>query len=409
MSLFLHLAWRNLWRNARRSSITLAAIAFAVLMVALQDGLQEGTYTANIKAAIRLSSGYLQIQHPAYHNKPALRHSIAYSDELRRKVDSVDAVVAYAPRIYADGLLSFGDQSMGALIVGVDVQREPLVSDYHKKIRDGRFPAEDKPFEIVVGQTLLQNLGAKIGDSLVVLAQGFDGYLGNLFFTIVGTTKTGSEDLDRMSVFMPLAGAQELLGMWGRCSVLAIELPRLNDIPETKRALTAALSENQLAVLAWDEVLASLKQLIEFDQISSEIQMLLLVLVVAFGILNTILMSISERYQEFGIMLSIGMSNSRLVAIIALEVVMLAILGIFIGDLLALGLNSYFSVNPIELGGEMMELYEEYGFLPMLKSSVEPSIFIKASVECLVFTLLAALFPLWKVYKLEPLKGIRYT
>ena len=409
MNLILTLAWRNLWRNKRRSMISLAAIAFALLMQAAQVGLQQGTYTENIEVAIRLSSLHMQVQAPDYADKPTLRNSFSYNAAVRGPLDSSELVTAYTPRIYSDGLISVGEKSMGVMIIALDPAAEQGISDFHKKVNAGAFLQSADAFDIVVGYKLLENLGAAIGDSVVVLSQGFDGYLGNFFFRIVGTIKTGSPESDRFGIFMPLGTAQELMGMWGRASVVAIALPSLDDIPAAQAELQPHYAAQNLAVRPWNEVLSSLKQMIEFDRISGDIQMLLLTMVIAIGILNTLIMSVTERFREFGIMLSLGMRNGALARMVMWEVLMLALLGVLAGNALALGVNAWLTFSPIELGGDLVEIYEEWGFLPIMRSSLAPMIFIRSSLTIFGFTLLAALYPVWKTFRLEPLRGIRYT
>ncbi|RMF57000.1 MAG: FtsX-like permease family protein, partial [Calditrichaeota bacterium] len=133
------------------------------------------------------------------------------------------------------------------------------------------------------------------------------------------------------------------------------------------------------------------------------------VIVVAFGILNTMLMSVTERFREFGIVLSLGMPNRKLVIMVLWETFFIVVLGLILGNLLAAGINYYIVQHPIVFSGGFAELYEEYGFLPRLESTLRWSIFFNNNIAILFISLLAIIYPAYKVYKLEPLKGIRYT
>ena len=136
---------------------------------------------------------------------------------------------------------------------------------------------------------------------------------------------------------------------------------------------------------------------------------MILIIIVAFGILDTLLMSITERFNEFGVNLAIGMKNGKLALLIILETVMITFIGIAVGNILGAMVNYYFIKHPITFGGELSYLYEEFGWIPKIVSLIEPGIFIKTSVTILLISLVSAIYPIYKVYKLEPLKGIRYT
>ncbi len=409
MRLLLKLAWRNVWRNKRRSFITIAAIVFAVMLSVATRGLQLGTYEANIKSIVRLSSGYLQIQKPGYQENPTLRRSFVYTPEIRKVLDAEPRIDGYTPRIYADALLSFKDNSLGSLLIGVDPASETRVSDLRKKVREGHFLQKETAYEIVVGYKLLKNLNAAIGDSVVILVQGFDGFLRDAFCKIVGTVKTGSDAFDRMTAFIPVKTAQDLLGMEDRVSVVAISLYRLKDMYPVQKSLKTQLEPIGLTVLNWEEIMPSFKQSIEFDNIGGLLFLAILIVVVAFGILNTVLMAITERFREFGIILALGMPQRKLVQLVFQEILIILFLGLIVGNLLGAGINWYLIKHPIEMGGQYAAIYEEYGFLPLLISTMRLDIFFNTTLTFLIVSLVASLYPLWKVYKLEPLKGIRYT
>lgn len=409
MSLLIKLAWRNVWRNRRRSIITILAVIFAVMLTVAMRGMQLGTYEVNIRTVARMFSGFLQVQRPGYQENPTLRKSFVYSDELRTLLDQEPLVTGYAPRVYADGLVSFRDNSFGVMVLGLDPDAETTVTDLLKRIRAGRAPRYGPEIEIVVGQKLLRNLNAQIGDSLVLLVQGFDGFLRDAFCRIVGVLRTGSEQFDRGSIMMPLRKAQELLGLEDRVSVVVISLESLDHIEKAKEKLRAALAPWNLAVLSWDEVMPWFKQSIEFDNIGGILFLAILIVVVAFGILNTVLMSVTERFREFGILLSLGMPQRKLVALVALEILFLMLLGVAVGNVLGGVVNWYLVKKPVEFGGQFATIYEEFGFLPILTSTLKAGVFVNTSLSILVAVFIASLYPLWKVARLEPLKGIRYT
>ena len=407
--MLLKLAWRNIWRNRRRTIITLAAVTFATLLAIGMRGIQLGTYALNYRTIIEQFTSYVQIQPKGFQENPSLNKSFRYTKQLQSKLDNIPEVPAYTPRIYADGLISYKDASLGSAIFGIEPEGEKKVTTLLEKVKEGRFIQTDSSNNIVVGITLLENLKAKIGDTVVVLAQGFDGSLGNLKFMIAGAIRMGSKEFDAMAVFMGLKTAQSLLGMYNRVNVIAISAKGLSDAPNVKEAVSKKIADPGLRVLLWREVIPELEQLVEFDNISGIFFLGILIVIVAFGILNTILMSITERFREFGVELAIGMPQLDLVKIVYLETLLITIFGLIIGNIIGYGINYYIVQHPIIFGGELTKIYEEYGFLPRLESTLDFLIFMHVSFAVIIISFLSSLYPAYKVYKLEPLKGIRYT
>jgi len=371
--------------------------------------LQLGTYEVNIKTVVQLFSGYLQIQKVGYLDNPSLRKSFQLTEEITKMLDSEPTIIGYAPRVYADGLISFKDNSLGTAIFGIIPQKEKGVTNFIEKVNAGEFFKSDTSNKVVIGYKLLENLKAKIGDRIVILAQGYDGILGNLIFEISGTTKMGSGEFDHGAVFMGLSKLQELLAMEGRVSAIALSTGDLDQISEVKNKLNPLLGEKNLIALAWDEVIPELKQIIQLDNVSGILMLAILVIVVAFGILNTVLMSVTERFREFGISLAMGMPQRTLVLLVVIESVIITLIGLVLGNLIAYGVNYYIAQNPIVFGGELAALYEDYGFLPIMKSSVKLSIFFNTSITIFIASMLSIVYPAVRVFRLEPLRGIRYT
>jgi ABC-type lipoprotein release transport system permease subunit len=409
LKLLLKLAWRNIWRNKRRLLLTLLAIAFATFATLAMRGMQIGTYAVNINNSVQMFSGYMQVQREGYQKNPSLRLNYVLDKPLTDKFNSVSQIKAYTPRVYGDGLISFKDNSFGTAIFGIDPQKEKNVTNILNRVKEGKFFSSDTTNEIVLGYKLLENLKAKVGDEVVILSQGYDGSLANMKFKISGTVKMGSSEIDGMAVFMGLSKSQDFLALSNRIHAIVINTEGLDEIVPVKEELTKKLNSKELSVLSWDEVMPDFKQSIEFDNISGIMYLLILIIIVAFGILNTVLMSVVERFNEFGISLSIGMPQIKLVYLVFIETFFITAMGLLLGNIIGWGINYYFMGNPIQVGRDLGNLYEEFGFLPIIVSSLDPMIFINTTLTILAVSAAVCFYPAYKVYKLEPLKGIRYT
>jgi putative ABC transport system permease protein len=417
MSLIIKLAWRNIWRNKKRSMLTIAAISFALLLTNFMRGQQIGTYAKNITMAVNVFSGYLQIQNKGFQDNPSLRKSIHYTDDLKSDINNLDDIKSFTPRIYSFGLLGYKDNSVGAALFGLDPKTEETVTNLNTKVIEGEFLRDDAIWDVVLGVKMIKNLGAKLGDTIVILSNGYDGSMGNEKFRIGGISKMGSTEFDNGSVFMHFKAAQQLLFMGDKVSVIAVSLHNSEMIEIAKNSIdslisTKAYSDQKMRVLDWGEVMPSFKQSIDFDRISGMIFMGLLILVVAFGIVNTILMSVTERFKEFGVMLAIGTHHTKLVSIVFWETVLLTCYGLIFGTILGFIANYMVYLNPIPLsvfmeGGE--DLMADFGFEQFMYASIDAMIFINNILVISAASLLAFVYPAIKIFKLEALKGLRYS
>ncbi len=407
--MLLKLAWRNIWRNKRRSVITLAAVVFATVMAIAMRGIQKGTYALNIKSAVEMFSGYLQIQEKNYLDNPSLTSSFVMNKNIKDALKTTKGVLGYAPRIYADGLISYKDNSRGAAIFGIEPDKEKNVTTFVQNINSGKFFTSDSSNEVVIGDQLLKNLDAKIGDHIVLLAQGYDGTLGNQKYKIVGTVKLGIQELESAIIFMGLRSAQSLLAMGDRVNVVAIKADNLNHINEISTALNNYIKNPELKILSWNKVNPELEQAIQMDNVSGILFLGILIVIVAFGILNTVLMSVLERFREFGVVLALGMPQVNLTYLVYIETIIITVISLIIGNILGCAVNYYLIIHPIVFGGEIQKLYEIYHFLPQIKSTLQPDIFFNVSISILIISFFSCLYPAYKVYRLEPLKGIRHT
>lgn len=410
MKIILKLAIRNVFKNWRRSLITIAAIIFATTFSAAMRGMQEGTYEANIRTAVEMFTGFLQIQHKDYMDNPNLTNSFYANKEIMDALEAEPEIKSYTKRLISFGLLGKPNgNSIGTAIIGIDPNNENNISQLHNRVRQGNYISDEKPYDIVIGEVMLRNLKASIGDTVVILTSGFDGSTGNEKFCIAGTLTMGSTEMDAMTVLMHIEALDDLFYMQNRISSIAISLDDFRVLPAVKASLMEKITDERVVVLDWMELMPELMQSIEMDDASGMIYMFILIIIVAFGILNTVLISITERFKEFGIMLALGAKKSFLMITVFIETMFLTLAGIIIGLLIGYAVNLYYKYNPYILDNELGDIYELFGFLPALYASVDINIFIYTGLTVFVIALISFIYPAYKLYKLEALKGIRYT
>ncbi|HLF24127.1 MAG TPA: ABC transporter permease, partial [Burkholderiales bacterium] len=301
----LHLAWRNLWRNSRRTWLTASAIAFSAMLLVFMITLQLGAYDMLIGNTLRVFTGQMQIQREGYLDKPQMRLSIPNARALAETLRRATHIAEIAVRANGFALASSGARSYGVPVVGVEPLNEPLVSTIPRLIKRGRYLADMNAQEIVIGAPLARNLRIDVGAELTLLGGGRDGSVAAAVLPVVGIFESGTPEIDRRLVQMPLATFQDVFAMNTDAHAIVISGAALEDIPRRFAMVQSHLPVGGgLVLLDWDRLVPGIKQLIQADTVQNWFTYIVLIVVVTFSILNTFLMSVLERTREFGIMLA---------------------------------------------------------------------------------------------------------
>ena len=410
MSIDAKMAWRNIWRNPRRTILTISAIAFASLLLVFMLSFQFGSYETMINTSVKIQTGHLQIQAREYQDKKNIRLVVPEPVKIADVLEKIPNTEAYTYRGQAFSLISSDQRTYGVAVTGIDPDREATVSRLKSLVREGEFLAADDTDQALIGQLLARNLRVKLGDELTVLGQGRDGSIAATVVKIKGIFSSGIADFDRAAIHIPLLTFQEVYSMQGAVHEVVIIADSLRNIASIKAAITAGMlqlkPDKPLTVLDWDELMPGLRQSIEMDLISGLIFYLLLVLVVAFSILNTFLMAIFERTREFGVLMAIGITPGRLTKVLLIESMTLTLIGIVTGIVVGSLITLYFQAHGIDISGAS-ELLSQFGITGRMYPKLSWLSAFSGPLVVLMVTFFAALYPAIKVRRLQPVEAMR--
>ncbi|NIS73920.1 MAG: FtsX-like permease family protein [Deltaproteobacteria bacterium] len=404
------MAWRNIWRNPRRSLLTIMAIVFATLLLVFMLSWQFGSYETMINASVKMSTGHLQVQEKGYKDKKEIRLVVSDPDAVNRILDETPGVSTYTNRASAFSLVSSKERTSGILVIGIDPAREATVSTIAKLIREGSFLSRSDSDQALVGSLLSKNMQVGPGDELVLLGQGRDGSIAATVVSVKGVFSSGQDAFDRNTVLIPLRYFQEVYSMYGAVHEVVAIGKTLDDVAEMKESVAAGIERvgkgDELVVLDWMELMPGLIEVIKMDLVSGFIFYIILIVVVAFSILNTFLMAIFERKKEFGVLSAIGATPGRLTKLLLLESASMTLVGIFFGIVGGSIVTWYFQRHGIVLPGAS-DWLRQYGLpermfprLSLLSVSIGSGI-------VLIITLLTALYPALAVRRLKPVKALK--
>jgi putative ABC transport system permease protein len=465
------LAWKNLWRNKRRTLITAASVFFAVFFALVMRSFQLGAYDRMFKNVIESYSGYLQLQHIDYFDDPNLDNSFTIDQALFDQIKKDQNVTDIVPRLESFALAAAGSHTQGVIVLGIDPEGEDKVMNISKKlvkykitpeavekIKNESVPDRTKKLldlfineayssetrlmidfgigetdsaailpairkwasfrnnfltgkstnDIVIGAGLSEYLKANVGDTIVLLGQGYHGTTAAGKYLVRGIIKLSTPDIDNIIVYLPIESARELYAAPGMATSAVISLKSNDDddILHTGNRLKNIVRD-PMTIKAWQELNALMVNQMEADNRSGMIMIAVLYMVIAFGVFGTVLMMMAERRREFGMLVSIGMKKKRLAKVISVEMLFIGFLGVAAGVAASLPFVFYGHYHPLRFTGEFARMYEDYGFEPVMPTMLPDSFYLWQIVVVLIILVIAIIFSTRKIFRMNVINAMR--
>lgn len=385
----------------------MASVVMAVLLSSVMSSMQQGQYDQMIDNTVGSFSGHLQVQHPDYFEESTLDNSLEVNEELLNKLNDHPKIQSVIPRIDSYALAAGDERSKAAMVIGIDVESEKQLSEPDQKIVKGEYFRSNSANGALIAEGLAEFLSVGVGDTLVLLGQGFRGMSAAAAYPVTGVMKFGLPDMNKNMVYLSMGSARDFYAAYDRVTSLAILLQNPEEVKTVVGELKTELGE-EYAVLSWQTLVPELVQAIEADRGSALILLLILYMIVGFGIFGTILMMTAERQFEFGVMIAIGTARMRMAIMLILEMIFITFMGTALGMLFSLPIMYYFNFNPLEFSGEAALAIEEYGMEPFVQFSTDPAILIQQGTVILIITLIIGLYPLLHMRKLKPVEAMRH-
>ncbi len=382
-------------------------MVFSNLLLVFMISLQFGSYRMMIDNTLKSYTGHMQIQREGYNDDPKIRNSFKAIIPLAENLREQLGTTRIAARSLAFAMTSSEQRSYGLQIAGVEPNFEPNVSTLPGLINKGRYFSNNHAEEIVIGSVLARILRVDIGDELTLLGSGRDGSFAAGVVIVTGIFDSGNADIDRSMAQLPLAYFQSLFGMQDQGHSIVInadDLSRAAPLQEKVRTILGA--NDELVVLGWKDLQPGLQQAIQADLASAWFMYTVLIVLVAFSVLNTQLMSVLERTREFGVMLALGFKPARLGRLVITETLIMSTLGLTMGVLLGVMLTYYLSIVGFSYPG-MEDMASRFNLPDRMYPGLSfLSIFLGPGLV-FVFSILASAYPALRLFKLQPVSAMR--
>ncbi|MBM4168607.1 MAG: ABC transporter permease [Ignavibacteria bacterium] len=404
--MLLKLAQRNIWRNKRRSVIVIVSVAVGITATILTDTLSMGMIFQMFDNQIGSHIAHMQIHRNGFRDNMVVQNFIPDAEIVERAIKEEPSIAVYSRRVVLFGLLSSANTSAGISIIGIEPTQEAKLTKIKSSIVSGSY-LTGSPNEIVIGRNLAEKLGVELGDKVVALSATLDGHVGSDVFRIVGVFETFSSEFDKVYAYVPLEGAQKLVGLGNRISEIAILTTDRNTVGMSKEALQDRLGD-EYEVLSYVDLIPLILVQIDMYQQSMIVFYAIIGIALILGIVNTMLMSVFERIQEIGVLMAIGLSNAKIFSMILIEALSLGILGtgagFVAGVLIYLPLASY----GIDLSA-FSEGLKSFGTGTVIYPVFTATGVLNALFLIPFMTVLGALYPAYRAIRLQPINAIRFV
>ncbi|MFP4448832.1 MAG: ABC transporter permease [Bacteroidales bacterium] len=406
MKEYLKLAWRNIWRNKRRTLITTASVFFAIFFALIMRAFQLGSYSNMIDNAVQLYSGHIQIHAKGFKDNQSINNSFVYDQDLFNTLNDHDLIKDVIPRLESFALASSGNKTKGVLLMGVDPEKQDEMSKLSEKIVKGGYLSGGEN-SLLLSQTLSEFLKVSVNDTIVLLSQGYHGATAAGKYQVKGIVKIPKPDMDNKMVYLPLHTAQQMYLANDRLTTVSVNIHDSDELQHMVDELNRLLPSEKYEVQSWKELMPELVQQIESDNASGWILLAILYIIIAFGVFGTVMMMVVERKKEFGIMVAVGMKRIKLAVIVAMEMVMIGMLGLLSGIAGSIPIILYFYHNPIRLSGELAETIEVYGIEAILPLAWQADYFVNQFLIVALIVVVAVIYPVYSITKLKPVEAMR--
>ena len=333
---------------------------------------------------------------------------------LNSQLEKHPDVLAAAPFIQAQAMLTSRGTVRGALINGIDPDYESRVSILGNHMQQGSLMAlNDQRFGIVLGELLARYLNVSVGDKVtLVLPEASVSVAGVVprlkRFTVVGTFSVGAE-LDANLAYINLKDAATIKRMGDGVEGIRLKFNDLFAAPSQIRSIADGL-DGYYRISDWTRTHGNLFQAIQLEKRMIGLLLFLIVLVAAFNIVSTLVMVVTDKKADVAILRTLGATPSRIMRIFMIQGTVIGTLGTCLGTVLGVTLALTISdiISWVERTFGIQFLDADVYFISDLPSDLQWADVGVISLAALVISFLATLYPAWRAAKLQPAEALRY-
>lgn len=403
--MLIQIAWRNIWRNKTRSGVIITAVILGLWGGIFSDAFMQGMAAQQIYSSIHTETGHLQLNAPGFLLNHDMQLRISNADRVAAQISKLPETAAVSSTVQITAMASTASSSAGIMVNGIDPDAQSKVSDISTLLVQGDYFKEDRKNLAVIGQQLADKLQLKLHSRIVLTLQTVTGDIIYGAFKIEGIYRTHSSDFDKEMIYVQRKDLQSLIGYpSAAASLITVLLHKDDDTKKIAAQLQTQFPGEQ--VQTWVQ-LSPMQQVLSGTMTQMTIIFVGIILIaLAFGIINTMLMAVMDRTREIGMLLSIGMRPSKVFGMIVLETVFLSLTGAAVGVLISIGSIYWFGKTGINLS-MIAQGANALGYSSVVYPTLGVNFYIQLAVMVVVIAILAGLFPARRAIRLKPAEAVR--
>ncbi|RLD48724.1 MAG: ABC transporter permease [Bacteroidetes bacterium] len=399
------ISWRNIWRNKVRSLVIIFSVALGIFAGVTSTAFMKGLAEQRIQKVIKSELSYIQVHKKGFRQNSELKSYIPGAAALTQDIRKIPHVTGASRRVVVQAMIASAETATGVLIAGVNPEQEKQVTNIHEKIIDGAYFEGIKKHPVVIGKKLAEKLNVKVRSKLVITLQDTANNVISGLFRIAGIYTTNNNMYDESHIFIRIGDLLELTTLPEDVAhEIAINIDDSENLPVVETQVKNLAGG--LEVMDWKSLSPEMNYLTEAMELYMYIFMIIILLALLFGIINTMLMVVMERTKEIGMLMAIGMNKFRIFSMIVLESIMLSLTGGIVGIFIGALFSKWRSIVPIDLS-MWAQGYEQLGFDAYVYLSLDPIMLVNVTILVIITGVIAALYPAYKALKNDPADALR--
>jgi len=403
--MLFQIAWRNIWRNKSRSIVVISSIIIGIWAGIFILSFSWGLYKNNINESVYKQLSHIQIHHPAFKDENDSKYTISNTDTIMMQFQTDERIASVSSRVIAFGMITSPTIASGVKIIGINPNSEITQIGLNKNVREGSYFESGKYNEILIGEKLIKKLKVKLKSKVVLTFTNINSEIVSGAFRVGGIYKSKNSSLDETNVYVQQNHLKKLLELKpSETNEIALLLKDEAQLETVKSYSRNIVSIGKIE--DWKELSPELGMIIESFNLYTYIISGIILLALTFGIINTMLMSVLDRFKELGMLMAIGLNKRKIFIMIMLETIYLTIIGCPIG-LFA----GWLTVTVLGRTGINMSMFSEglasYGFSSVIYPALDQEKYTIIVIMCLITAIISAIYPAYKALQLNPSEAIR--
>ena len=409
MQLYFRLAWRNIWRHRRRTIIIVLAMSMTLALMMFYDGLMSGFTDTIYGNAVKVLGGNIQVHAPGYRSQANSTPLLPLADPqaVIKAAQANPQVLGATQRINTGGLVTNHEGAFAVGITGVQPENELNVNIIGQNVKAGRNLTSADGDVILIGKGLADAMSVQVGDRITLVGRSQHQQMRQRTMTVVGIFDLGMADIEKQTVYISLAEAQNLYNLNGQSTEVAVFLKQLGQEAQVINNMKPSLPGYEIE--SFEANYPDLASAISTKGGVMNIFSVVIIAIAGVGILNLLLMAVYERTREIGMLGAIGLRPAQISLLFILEGVMIGLVGVAVGIIFGLAINGLL----MKVGLDFSSLSTVTSYMALIKSKIYPTwglekLVMRASVVAII-SALASLIPAIEAGRREPAEALHYV